>query len=222
MTTRRAAGVGAIGAGVGVSAAAEISALVLSTGDSTAAGASTGATGATGRTNGAATTGAVPGRRSPGFCGCVGAEATGAGATTTIGGRAITGPSGGRLAIAGGGAGATICAPCRGRGTMRRGAGAATGVAATAALTLELAATLEPGVLTGLEEAGASVLAGGGTTTAAARAGGALRAAASACLRSKIAFSASPGLDTCDKLNAGFASTRCFAAEVPLRSPPLK
>ena len=58
--------------------------------------------------------------------------------------------------------------------------------------------------------AGAGAFAGGraeaGATVTAARGGGMLRAAASACLRSKIAFSASPGLETWDRLKPCRAS----------------
>jgi hypothetical protein len=41
-----------------------------------------------------------------------------------------------------------------------------------------------------------------------------LRAFSAACLRSRIAFSASPGFDTCERLKAGFAST-CGLLGVP-------
>jgi hypothetical protein len=217
MTTRRTAGAGE--AGAGVSAAAASSMLALSeTGSATGAASISGTTGGAGRAMGAATVGAVPGIRSPGFAGWVITGVVGAGATTTIGGFAITGPTGGLVAIAGVGAGATICAPWRGRGTMRRGAGAtatAAGGAATEALGLP---AVVPAGLAGIAD---SVRAGGGATTAAERTGGALRAAASACLRSRMALSASPGFETCDRLNAGRASTRCFA-ELLLRKPPLK
>jgi hypothetical protein len=43
--------------------------------------------------------------------------------------------------------------------------------------------------------------------------------AASACLRSRIAFSASPGLETFDRSNFGLVSTGGLAAL--LRLPPL-
>ena len=52
---------------------------------------------------------------------------TGATVGRAITGRAITGPDGGRLAIAGEGAGATMLAPWRGSGTIRRGAAGAGG-----------------------------------------------------------------------------------------------
>jgi hypothetical protein len=45
--------------------------------------------------------------------------------------------------------------------------------------------------------------------------------AASACLRSRIALSASPGFDTFDRSNFGFASAAGLFA-LTLRFPPLK
>ena len=160
--------------------------------------------------------------------GCVGATATGGfaaigaaaiggggGCTTAgrswAGGLAITGPTGGLLAIAGDGGGATIFAPCRGSGTMRRGRGAcgvtaAAGGAATTTLGGAVAACAE---------------AGGGVATTAVGRGGAALMAASACLRSRIAFRASPGFDTLERSNFGFDSTGCFVATL-LRPPPLK
>lgn len=45
--------------------------------------------------------------------------------------------------------------------------------------------------------------------------------AASACLRSRIAFSASPGFETFDRSNLGFVSTTGLAALMP-RPPLLK
>jgi hypothetical protein len=100
---------------------------------------------------------------------------------------------------------------------MRRGAGAegAAGVAAAgAAVAVGAAATGRAGTA-------ATCAADGGATTAAGRGGGAALAAASACLRSRIAFSASPGLDTFERSNFGFAST---AARFVVAAPrfPLK
>ena len=73
---------------------------------------------------------------------------------------------------------------------------------------------------------GAGAFAGGrgdaGETVTAVRGGGALRAAASACLRSRIAFNASPGLDTCDRLKPCRASVGAgLAAEEEERLPRL-
>src|ERR1700727_1976510 len=110
----------------------------------------------------------------------------------------MTGPTGGLVAMAGAGGGATILAPCRGRGTIRRGAmgvpwdGAEAGAEEGAAATrwgIPAAGTLD-----------------GGATTAAVGRGGAALMAASACLRSRIALSASPGFDTFERSNFGFAS----------------
>jgi hypothetical protein len=160
--------------------------------------------------------------------GATGAVATGGGAATTeraggawgggivpAGGRAMTGPTGGLLAIAGGGAGATIFACWRGSGTMRRGAGepgCADGVGVAAGWA---DATAFGGVVT------ADVDAGGAATTNAGRAGGAALMAASACLRSRIALSASPGLETLDRSNFGLLSAAGLF-ELAERPPALK
>jgi hypothetical protein len=94
---------------------------------------------------------------------------------------------------------------------MRRGAGAAdaAGVEATGAAGA-----------TATGRAGAAACPGdGGATTAAGRGGGAALAAASACLRSRIAFSASPGLDTLERSNFGFASAAGLAVVAAPRFP---
>jgi hypothetical protein len=62
--------------------------------------------------------------------------------------------------------------------------------------------------------------AGGATTAGRGATGGADLAAVSACLRSRIAFSASPGLETFDRSNLGFDSDVCFEA-LPDRLPPV-
>jgi len=128
-----------------------------------------------------------------------------------MGGLATTGPAaGGRFAIAGA---ATITgAAGRGKGTIRRGAGAVGAAAAGVGAGLGVAA-------------GAAVTAGRATTGAAGAAtvgrGGAAFAAASACLRSRIAFSASPGLETFARLKAGLVSAIGFAVAAE-RAPRLK
>ena len=61
----------------------------------------------------------------------------------------------------------------------------------------------------------------GGATVTAGRTGGAERAAVSACLRSRIAFSASPGFETCDRSNLGLVST-CAVRDATVRAPRLK
>jgi len=140
----------------------------------------------------------------------VGGRATG-GATAT-GGRAMTGPTGGLLAMAGPGAGATMFAPWRGRGTMRRGAaGVAWAGAAEETGTAAGGAAITRGGTAATE-------AGGGATTAVGRGGGAALAVASACLRSRIAFRASPGLDTLERSNFGLVSAVDRFA--PLLLPP--
>jgi hypothetical protein len=137
----------------------------------------------------------------------------------------MTGPAGGRLAIAGAaaaGGGATIFAPCLGNGTIRRGpegpaeSALAAGAAAGAAGLIATAG----GGAAAAPACGTAV--GGAATTACGLAGGIAFAVASACLRSRIAFSASPGFETLDKSNFGFAaSAACLLAELP-RPPLLK
>ena len=142
-------------------------------------------------------------------------------------GRTATAPIGGLLAIAGVWGGATIFAPWRGNGTIRRGPvaceaevggdeGAGAGAAATTGAGGGAAWTGAAG------RGGAAVTTGDvGATTIGARCGGALLAAASACLRSRIAFNASPGLATLERSNFGFTSEVCLFA-LPLRPPLLK
>ena len=107
---------------------------------------------------------------------------------------------------------------------MRRGAGAAGGAAATTGATGVAAATCATGGAAGAADAGRATTGGrftGGATVTAGRGGGALRAAVSACLRSKIAFSASPGFETCERSNLGFASAGATRAAL-VRPPRLK
>ena len=128
-----------------------------------------------------------------------------------MGGRAITGPTGGLLAIAGGGAaGVTIWVCCLGWGTTRRGAGAA-GAAASGALAFK----------TGLDAAFGALATAGGAGVAAGRRG-AWRASSSACLRARIAFTASPGLEMWARLKAGLASTCGLVAALLLLRLPLR
>lgn len=136
-------------------------------------------------------------------------------------GLATTGPAGGLLAIAGAaGGGATIFACCRGCGTILRGPGVAGGAAGCAgALAAETAETV--GTVEGFGCTGAGTVAGGATTAGRVMTGGAAFAAASACLRSRIAFSASPGLDTFDRSNFGLDSADDLDAPVAVR-PPLR
>jgi hypothetical protein len=172
------------------------------------AGGGAGAT--TGASDGVAGTAASTGGGAGGAGFAAGGATTGTacGGVTDTGGRAITGPTGGLLAMAGAAGGATMLACGRGCGTMRRGSGAPwgcdSGVAAGKEAALGAAA----------EAAGTEA---GGATTAVGR-GGAALAAASACLRSRIALSASPGLETLERSNFGLLSTGCLVAELLL--PP--
>jgi hypothetical protein len=128
------------------------------------------------------------------------------------GGRAMIGPAGGLLAIAGGGAGATIFACWRGSGTMRRGAGVpacAVGVPAGAGWAVAPAFG---------RVATAGACAGGAATTNEGRAGGAALMAASACLRSRIALRASPGFETLERSNFGLLSAAGLLE--PAERPP--
>jgi hypothetical protein len=63
----------------------------------------------------------------------------------------------------------------------------------------------------------AGATAPGFATTAPGRTGGWLLAIASACLRSRIAFSASPGFEMLERLNAGFVSALLDALAPPRR-----
>ena len=105
----------------------------------------------------------------------------------------------------------------RGWGTMRRGGAGAAGwgwAGAGAGAAAKGAAATDLGVAaTGGTEAGAA-------TTAVGRGGKAL-AAASACLRSRMALSASPGLETLERSNFGLVSPGGLVA-VPLLPPFLK
>ena len=141
-----------------------------------------------------------------------------AGGAATTGGFAITGPTGGLLAIAGG---ATTAGAGRGSGPILRGAGGAGAATATRAAGAGVAACAVPGpaaFATAGEAATTGVVpAGLAATTAAGRAGGWLFAMASACFRSRIAFSASPGLEMLERLNAGFCSPAGFVPPPPRR-----
>jgi hypothetical protein len=147
------------------------------------------------------------------------------GATTT-GGLATTAPAGGLLAIAG--AATTTRASCRGCGTTLLGAGVADPASARAAAADGTACAVPgPAALAAAGEAATTPGAGfaatagatalGFATTAPGRAGGWLLAIASACLRSRIAFSASPGFEMFERLNAGFDSAGFDAPPPPRR-----
>jgi hypothetical protein len=146
--------------------------------------------------------------RGPPTTGATGGATTTAGAAATGAGAATTGVGGGVAGDATGAAGVTV----------PTGRAAATGGAATTGrATTGAAAT---GGRTKVGDGGVATGRTGAATTACGRAGGAFFAANSACLRSRIAFKASPGLDTCDRLKLGLASTTGFAVFV--RSEPLK
>jgi len=145
-------------------------------GGSTAAGAA-GVAGAAGfATAGAAA--AATGGATAGFA--TAGAGVAAAFTTTV-------PRGGLLAMAGGGAGAIICAAARVVcGMIFLGAGAAGGSALVfVTMVGGAAAAAMLGATLGLATAGADDLA------------------FSACFRSRIAFSASPGLETWDRSNFG-------------------
>jgi hypothetical protein len=213
MMTRRTGGpegaVGSAGASIG-----------SSTADASAAGGG-GAAGAW-WTSGAETTGAGAAAASTGAT-CAGLAIGGAtaggvaGCATATGGRAMTGPTGGLLAMAGAAAGTTMFACGRGSGTTRRGAG---GVVWAPVWGCDAAAGEGWATATLGAAAAAGGTDAGGATTAVGR-GGAALAAASACLRSRMALSASPGLDTLERSNFGLVSTGCLAA-VLLLPPFLK
>ena len=142
------------------------------------------------------------------FCTGAGVGA-GAGACDTAGGAATVGA--GRC----GACGATLTAGraggLGGTGTVCRGSGDEEGVT-----ILGACGTVPCGGATafagGRFEAGATVTDGRGAG------GGVERATASACLRSKIALSASPGFETCDRLNSWRASAG-GRAPLPERLP---
>jgi hypothetical protein len=194
--------VGSAAGGAGTVAEAVVAAPVA---DATSAGGGAGTTGF-GATGAGATGGAATTERAGGAWGGVAAPA---------GGRAMTGPTGGLLAIAGGGAGATIFACWRGSGTIRRGAGEPGCAGGVGVASGWADATAFGGVVT------AGVDAGGAATTNAGRAGGAALMAASACLRSRIALRASPGLETLDRSNFGLLSAAGLF-ELTERPPALK
>ena len=181
-------------------------------------------------TVGEAATGAAAGASTGGAAGGAGLATGGAAATTggvaggatATGGRAITGPTGGLLAMAGADGGATMFACGRGCGTMRRGcAGGAVWEPGWDPVWGCDAAAVAGGAAATLGDAGgATVTEDGGATTAVGR-GGAALAAASACLRSRMALSASPGLETLERSNFGLLSAGCLLA-VPLLPPFLK
>jgi hypothetical protein len=109
-------------------------------------------------------------------------------------------------------------AACRGCGTIFRGPGVA---AATAVAGLTGAAALGPAAGPATGRCCALACVGGGCTTAGrATIGGAVFAAASACFRSRIAFNASPGLETFDRSN--FGRSCCCLDALPARLPPLR
>jgi hypothetical protein len=141
------------------------------------------------------------------------------------GGRAMTGPTGGLLAIAGACGGTTMFACGRGCGTMRRGASGEAGVAGATEDAAGAATTrwppnpapdpdpdTDPDTDPGTDD--------GGAATAAGRGGAALMAD-SACLRSRMALSASPGFETLERSNLGLVSTGALDAGA-LRPPWLK
>lgn len=228
MITRRAGGPGTTG--VAGAAAADAAGASGATGGVGAAEATGAAVAATAGAAGAAlsVTGGAAGAGVTGFGGAataaVGAATTagawGGGATgaAAIGGRPITGPAGGRLAIAGcAGGGATMLGPVeRIWGMILRGPVAAcAGVWYDETGTAGAAATGAAGV------AGrATTVWGGATTAGRVSTGGADLAAVSACLRSRIAFRASPGFETLERSNLGFTSPLGLA-EPPERLPPV-
>lgn len=120
---------------------------------------------------------------------------------------------------------------------MRRGAGAvetgAAGGGTATGATGGCAATAGEWAITGVDGGGVGGAAcggftamggrfAGGATVTAGRGGGADLAAFSACLRSRIAFSASPGLDTWDRSNLGLVSEAAGVRTPDMRVPRLK
>ena len=156
-------------------------------------------------------TGGAVGTAAAGLAGlATAAPAAAAGGATTTGGLAITGPAGGLLAIAGGCGGAMMGACALGCGTIRRGAvaGAATAGAAAGAAAVLATRPAVPGpafaAVAALTTAGRAVGAGGV----------AFAASASACLRARMAFSASPGLEARERSmpRAVFAAVEALVA----------
>jgi hypothetical protein len=108
-------------------------------------------------------------------------------------------------------------------GTIRRGAGVA-GAAATTGAAGGVAGATGAACGAALATTGFATTGGrftGGATVTAGRGGGADFAAISACLRSRIAFNASPGLETCERSNLGLASTAAGRGAA-VRAPRLK
>ncbi len=136
--------------------------------------------------------------------------------------------------MAGGGAGgATMLAPWRGRGTILRGAGAdveptelvVAGACGAGALTggagAAAAATTGRGG-TAFGAGGAAAATDGATTVGRDMAGGAAFTAASACRRSRMARTASPGLAALDRSIFGtYCAPPPRDAPPPDRLPPL-
>jgi len=152
-----------------------------------------------------------------------GADAMAGDDVRAAGGLDTTGPATGRLAIAGGTTKLGVAG--RGMGTMRRGAGAAeaateagaegAGADGAAGLEIGLAGLVSAGRAAAelpaatVAEAGRATTGGretGLATVTAGRTTRAVLAACSACLRSRMALSASPGLETCDRSNLGRVS----------------
>ena len=134
----------------------------------------------------------------------------------------MTGPAGGLLAIAGG-CGTTCCTACLGCGTIRRGA--TTGVAAGVAGAAVAAGAV--GVLPTIAAVPGPALAAVAALTTAGRAvagGGVLFDSASACLRARIALSASPGLEARDRSipRPGFGAAADLAAVPPGLRPDVR
>ncbi len=142
--------------------------------------------------------------------------AAGTGGTATTGGFAITGPAGGLLAIAGVCCcGTTCCTACLGCGTIRRGA--ATGALGAGVATM--GATAGFAVSTAVPGPAFAAVAALTTAGRAAAGGGVLLNSASACLRARIAFSASPGFEARDRSmpRPVLAAVALFAAPPGLR-----
>jgi hypothetical protein len=181
----------------------------------------------------------------------VGCTWTRGGAAATSGGRATTGPVGALAAIAGAcgaGGAATIFGPCRGCGTMRRGAGCAGmfgmrevdgGAAGCEGADGAAEALADGGAVTGeatgRATAGASVACcagvapractpsvctGGGAAVTGACAAGLRCSRSASSLRCWMARITSPGLDTRDQ-SMRVADPSCLLDVLPpLRLPP--
>ncbi len=155
-----------------------------------------------------------------------------------LGGAAIAGATlaGGATCVAGRGAeataaegagltttGATTGAAGRAGATVYTGRGPVDGVTVTDVLATLTDGGAIPGragaefaeTTAGVAGAFAGGLAEAGATVTGGRGGGVDRATASACLRSRIAFKASPGLDTCDRLKPCRGSAEAERAPEP-------